>query len=192
VVYRFSFLTSRFKNFVDHLGSFENKTWRVEVAPTANLAPLTGAAVNFSTPPSEAESRAYDALVIQLPAVSTTVPVVRATRVEQSGSAIAFLIQSPERLDWRRLNLQVFRAALATTTYTPIMTRVLRRADGAGLFIVSPAANASGSLLAQGEYRLVFTYRRDNRAIDAVSDLFSEAGNTAPEEAALNLPWQTQ
>ena len=192
VVYRFSFLTSRFKNFVDHLGSFENKTWRVEVAPTANLAPLIGAAVNFSTPPSEAESRAYDALIKQLPAVSTTVPVVRATRVEQSGSAIAFLIQSPERLDWRRLNLQVFRAALATTTYTPIMTRVLRRADGAGLFIVSPAANASGSLLAQGEYRLVFTYRRDNRAIDAVSDLFSEAGNTAPEEAALNLPWQTQ
>jgi hypothetical protein len=26
VVYRFSFLTSRFKNFVDHLASYDNKT----------------------------------------------------------------------------------------------------------------------------------------------------------------------
>ena len=139
--------------------------------------------MNSSGPPSEAESRAYDALIKQLPAVSATVPVVRATRVEQSGSAIAFLIQSPEPLDWRRINLQVFRAPLATSTYTPITTRVLRRADGAGLFIVS------GLLLAPGEYRLLFTYRRDNRALEPQSDLFSEAGNSAPEEAALNLPW---
>ena len=183
VVYRFSFRTSRFRSFVDHLGSFENKIWRVEVAPAANVAPLIAAAVNSSGPPSEAESRAYDALIKQLPAVSATVPVVRATRVEQSGSAIAFLIQSPEPLDWRRINLQVFRAPLATSTYTPITTRVLRRADGAGLFIVS------GLLLAPGEYRLLFTYRRDNRALEPQSDLFSEAGNSAPEEAALNLPW---
>jgi hypothetical protein len=51
------------------------------------------------------------------------------------------------------------------------------------LFIVS------GLLLAPGEYRLLFTYRRDNRALEPQSDLFSEAGNSAPEEAALNLPW---
>jgi hypothetical protein len=192
VVYRFSFLTSRFKNFVDHLGSFENKIRRAEVAPTANVAPLIGAALKPSDPPSEAESRAYDALITQLPAVSAIVPVVRATRVEQSGSAIAFLIQSPERLDWKRINVQALRAPLATSIYTPITTRVLRRADGAGFFIVSPASNASGSLLAPSEYRLLFTYRRNNRALDAESDLLSEAGNTTPEEAALNLPWQTQ
>jgi len=187
VAYRFSFLTSGFTNFADHLGSFENKTWRAQLAATANVAPLIGSAAMPSTPPSEAESRAYDALVAQLPALTAST-VVRATRVEQSGSAIAFLIQSPEPLDWRRIDLHVLRAPLNT----PVTARVLRKADGAGLLVVSPAANPAGSLFPPGEYRLVFTYRRNNRALDPDSDLLSEAGNTAPEEATLDIRWETQ
>jgi hypothetical protein len=183
IVYRFSFLTSRFRNFADHLGSFENKTWRVELPPTANVASLIGAARPVSDPPSDAESRAYDALLAQLPPVALS-PVVRATRVEQNGSGIAFLIQSPEPLDWSRIDLQVLHAPLKSGTYTPVTARVLRKSDGSGVFIVSP--------LTPGEYRLVVTYRRDNRAIDGNSEVFSEAGNTAPEQATLDIPWETQ
>jgi len=53
-----------------------------------------------------------------------------------------------------------------------------------------PAPNSAGSLLPAGEYRLNFTYRRNNRANDPESELLSEAGNAAPEQATLDLPWQ--
>ena len=194
IVYRFSFLSSRFRNFSDHLGSFENKTWRVELDPIANVVPLIGAAVLPSDPVSDAESRAFEALFMLLPGVATAPasPVVRATRVERSGGAIAFLIQSPEPLDWTRIALKVLRAELQTSAHGPVDARVLRKADGAALLIVVPASNSAGSLLMPGEYRLNFTYRRDNRANDSQSELLSEAGNTASEQATLDIPWQTQ
>ena len=190
VVYQFSFLTSRFKNFVDHLGSFENETWRVKLSSSMDVAPLIAAAVLSSAAPSEDESRAYEALFTQLPPAPPA-PVVRVTRVEQSGSAIAFLIQSPEPFDWRRIDLQVLRAELQTTHYVSIGALVLRKLDGSGLMIVMPASNAAGSHLLLGEYRLNFTYRRDNRAHDSQSELLSEAGHTTPEQATLDIPWQT-
>jgi hypothetical protein len=142
VVYRFNFLSSRFRNFSDHLGSFENKTWRVELDPIANVAPLIGAAVLPSVPISDAESRAFEALFMLLPGVATAPasPVVRATRVERSGEAIAFLIQSPEPLHWTRIDLQVLRAELQTSAHGPVAARVLRKADGAALLIVVPAS----------------------------------------------------
>ncbi len=189
VVYRFSFLSSRFKNFVDHFGSFEKKTWRVALPGSANVAPLINAAGLISAAPTEAELRTYDGLVAQLPGLSASTPVVRVTRVEQGANAIAFLVQSPEPLDWKRIGLNLLRAPLKSTSYAEVPLRVLRKADGAGLVIVSPVA--SGSLLPSGEYRLVFTYRRDNRANDPKSELLSEAGVSSPEEATLDLPWQT-
>jgi hypothetical protein len=125
VVYRFSFLTSRFENFADHLGSFENKISRVAIPAAVNVAPFIAAAVPWSTPASDAESRAYDGLLTQIPAGSPS-PVVRVMRVEQNGNVIAFLIQSPEPFDWPLLNLQ------------PVPQRVLRKSDGSGLMIVMP------------------------------------------------------
>lgn len=68
---------------------------------------------------------------------------------------------------------------------------MLRKADGAGLVIVSPSPNAAGSLLPPGEYRFEFTYRRNNRAKEPESDILSEAGNTAPEVVTLDLSWET-
>ena len=51
------------------------------------------------------------------------------------------------------------------------------------LFLLAVAA-IPGSLLPQDEYRLVFTYRRNNRAVDPDSDVLSEAGDSAPEEVS--------
>ena len=194
VVYRFSFLSSRFKNFVEQLGSFDNQTRRAQIAPGANVAPQIGAAVSPSSVVSETESRAYDSLFAQLPGVVGSTRAVRVTRVEQNTSAIAFLLQSPEPFDWKRINVQLLSAPLNTPSanYSEIPARVLRKADGAGLFIVSTATGSPGSPLPPAEYRLVFTYRRNNRAVDADSDILSEAGNTFPEEATLQIPWPTQ
>jgi hypothetical protein len=192
VVYRFSFLSSRFRNFVDHLGSFDGKISRSSLTDTANVAPLIAAAGEPADPASEAESRAYDALVTQLPGFVASSPVVRATRVEQSDNAIAFLIQSPEPLDWKRIHVNLLLAPLGSNNYAELTSKVLRRADGSGVIVVSPAASSAGSLLPRGEYRLVFTYRRDNRAKDQNSEVLSEAGNTSPEEAILDLPWTVQ
>lgn len=192
VVYRFSFLSSRFKNFVDHLGSFDRKTWRSVLGSTANVAPLIAAAGTIADQPLAAESLAYNSLVAQLPGVLASSPVVRGTRVEQNGNAIAFLIQSPEPLDWKRIHINLLQAPLNGDNYVEVPSKVLRKADGAGVIVVSPVMASPGSFLPPGEYRLVLTYRRDNRGKDQNSEVLSEAGNTSPEEATLDLPWSVQ
>jgi hypothetical protein len=191
VVYRFSFLSSRFTNFKDHMESFEDKTVVAKIADLANAAPFVNAAQPDGSPPGDAESRAYDGLLALVPGVATT-PVVRVTRVQQREDAIAFLVQSPESLDWNRTSVQVLRADPQDSRFNEILFNVLRKADGSGLMIVSPGPTPSGSFLPEGQYRLVFTYRRDNRAKDPNSDVLSEAGNTAPEVATLDLPWDVQ
>jgi hypothetical protein len=188
VVYRFSFLSSRFKNFNDQMASFENKTTVAEIAPTANAAPFVNAAGSVGEAPTDAESRGYDGFAALVPGVVAT-PVVRVTRIEQLGSAIAFLVQSPEPLDWKRINVNLKLQSLKLTD-TDIPIKVLRKADGAGIMIVAPnSTTPSGSFFPQGNYRLVFTYRRDNRAKDPNSDVLSEAGITTPEVVTLDLPW---
>jgi len=67
--------------------------------------------------------------------------------------------------------------------------KVLRKADGTGLFLFLPAATPIGSRLPPGQYRLAFTYRRDNTAVDADSIVYQEVGNSEPETAVLDLPW---
>jgi hypothetical protein len=191
VVYRFSFLSSRFKNFVEQMGTFEGKTSRALLG-AVNVAPMIAAAGAIGSLPLEPETRAYDSLVALLPGVAVSSPVVRVTRVEQNNSLIAFLVQSPEPLDWARIHVSLLRAEVNSGAYVEIASKVLRKADGAGIVVVSPVPAPPGSLLTMGDYRVVFTYRRDNRVRDDKSEVLSEAGNTSPEEATLNLPWPVQ
>ena len=174
-MYRFSFPTSRFKNFVDHLGSFQNKTWRAELAPTANVAPLIGAAVTPSTVPSEAESRSYDALVTQLPAITATVPVVRKRRVWSR-------VVAPSHFLFRVRNH--WTGDESTSTFScayPRATRthryLLECLESGWRWTVHrvPASTAAARYF-PSEYRLVLSYRRNNRVLDHDSDLLSEAG----------------
>jgi hypothetical protein len=191
VVHRFSFLSSRFKNFTDHMESFANKSVVATIDDLANAAPFVSAAQPDGSVLGDDESRAYDGFLTLVPDVAAT-PVVRITRVQQAGEAIAFLVQSPEPLDWDRTSVKVLRADFSDSRYNEVQINVLRKTDGSGLMIVSPGPTPSGSVLPQGKYRLVFTYRRDNRAKDRNSDVLSEAGNTAPEVVTLELPWDAQ
>jgi hypothetical protein len=138
---------------------------------------------------SDDESRAYDGLLALVPEVAAT-PVVRVTRVQQNGDAIAFLVQSPEPLDWKRMSVKLLHSPLQRSN--EVLINLLRKSDGSGFIIVSTGPTPSGSFLPQDEYRLVLTYRRDNRTNDRNSDVLSEAGITAPETATLILPWPTQ
>lgn len=69
-------------------------------------------------------------------------------------------------------------------------SRLLRKADGTGFLLVAPSTSEAGSLLVPGQYRLDLTYYRDIQSVDPANQVFSEAGNTNPEQArlAISLP----
>ena len=115
VVYRFQFTTSCFANFFHHLHSFEDETWRVELDEEPSdeeISALVEQAVASATPPSQDEARTYESLAAHVlgQAARQNPPEVQVTRVERASEALAFLIQSPEPIDWKRTELQVLRA----------------------------------------------------------------------------------
>lgn len=116
IVYRFKFTTSQFANFFHHLHSFQDETWPAvltgDVLSDADLAALLAEAVAPSSVPSEAEARAYETLAGHIlgAAARQSPPEVQLTRAERAGNSIAFLIQSPEPIDWQRTDLEVLRA----------------------------------------------------------------------------------
>jgi uncharacterized linocin/CFP29 family protein len=83
------------------------------------------------------------------------------------------------------------RRFLPDDTYARRDVRVLRNRDETSFFVV-PAATPPGSPLEVGQYRLAMTYRRNNQAIDADSQVFSETGNTSDEKARIDIPWQVR
>ena len=121
VVYRFQFTTSQFANFFHHLHSFQDETWSADLAniespPTdSQIADWVSKAVELSALsnlPSDEEARAYEALATAIlgSAARQNPPEVQVTRIERNGETIAFLVQSPEPIDWKRTDLEVLRA----------------------------------------------------------------------------------
>jgi hypothetical protein len=78
---------------------------------------------------------------------------------------------------------------LPDNVYVPITVHVLRGADGTGFFVMAPAATPMGTHLEIGSYRLKMTYRRNNQVVDPGSQIFSEAGNSAPEHVPFDIQW---
>jgi hypothetical protein len=84
------------------------------------------------------------------------------------------------------------RRFLAESEYTIVDdARVLRKADGTAFIITRPSGDPPGSSLSRGEYRIKLTYRRDNKAVEPGSQIFSQAGVTGREVAILDVPWQS-
>lgn len=112
IAYGFQLTTSHFAHFAHHLHSFEDETWRAEVADPARVAATAAAAVPAANLPSDAEARAYHALADALLGPSALQPPARmeVTRLERTGEALAFLVRGPEPVDWRRTTLEVLRA----------------------------------------------------------------------------------
>jgi hypothetical protein len=113
VVYRFKFTTSEFVNFFHHLHSFQDEVWRVTLPDAADIAPEVAQAVALPVPVADAETRAYESLASKVigQAAKQNPPEVQITRVEKDSEALAFLLQSPEPIDWQRTSLQLSRAS---------------------------------------------------------------------------------
>lgn len=120
-VYRFQFTTSKYANFFHHLHSFQDETWPVvltgELPDTAEALALDEA----RTQPTESESRSYECIMEAIPGQSThPIPAqVEVSRILREGSdpsgdepPLAFLLQSPEPIDWTRTELRLEASTL--------------------------------------------------------------------------------
>lgn len=118
VVYRFQFTTSLFANFFHHLHSYQDETWRVAVEGVPSVAyPAIAKAVKPSAPRTEDETRAYETLATAVlgQAARQNPAEVQVTRVEIDNARLAFLVQSPEPIDWHRTELSLLRTDFTRT-----------------------------------------------------------------------------
>lgn len=121
VPYRFQFTTSDFVNVFHYLHSYQDETWAATLPGSADMAALAAEAVvptqGALPPASEAESRAFSALVEQLSGQDglASPDRIRVTRVEREEAALGFLVEGPEPIDWYRTTMIVSHAARAIT-----------------------------------------------------------------------------
>lgn len=117
--YRFQFTTSLFANFFHHLHSYQDETWRVavEAADVAGALPALGKAVPPDAQPTDEEARAYETLATAFlgQAARQNPREVQVTRIDVGGAPSAYLVQSPEPIDWRRTSLALLRTDFART-----------------------------------------------------------------------------
>ena len=123
VVHRFNFITSRFANFFHHLHSFQDEVRPAKLTDLAGAIAALNQAAAPTGPPSEEEARAYEDLLEQVlvpisrqpeefvsAALQQDPPEVQVSRVEHEGYPLAFLLRSPEPIDWKRAELEVLFA----------------------------------------------------------------------------------
>jgi hypothetical protein len=117
-VYRFQFTTSLFANFFHHLHSYQDETWRVDVEGVSSIAqPAMAKAVKPSVARTEDEARAYETLATAVlgQAARQNPSEVQVTRVEIDKVWLAYLVQSPEPIDWLRTELSLLRTDFTRT-----------------------------------------------------------------------------
>jgi len=112
-VYRFSFTTSKFAHFTHHLHSFDDAVLPLALDGGVAAGPWLAAATALNTPPTDAETRAYDALAHAALGASADgfPPWVEVTQVSQGANLLGHLLRTPEPLDWTRLNVALSSAA---------------------------------------------------------------------------------
>jgi hypothetical protein len=115
-VYSFQFTTSKYANFFHHMHSFQDETWPVVLADALREPSATVRLNETAMPPGEDEVRSYESLAASVPGFSPhQLPAqVEISRLLPAGSdpasaepALAFLVQSPEPIDWTRVELRL-------------------------------------------------------------------------------------
>ena len=117
VVYRFEFTTSLFANFFHQLHTFQDETWRVAIDGVIGTGTALLKSVSPSAPVTDVEARAYETLATAVlgSAARHNPPEVQVSRVDLDGAPLAFLVQSPEPIDWLRTEIVLSRTSLART-----------------------------------------------------------------------------
>src|SRR5207249_4916763 len=83
-------------------------------------------------------------------------------------------------------SIQHRRTILPPSAFAAVNIRLLRKPDGTGVILVPDAA----AQFSAGEYRILMTYRRDNRANAPTSTVLSESGDHSPEHVLIDVPWK--
>jgi hypothetical protein len=82
------------------------------------------------------------------------------------------------------------RRFLPTTAFNSVnAAKVVRKTDGTGFFLVVPPLDPETP---EDHYRLLLTYRRNNRTVDPDSQIFSQAGNTEDEIVTIDIPQSSE
>jgi hypothetical protein len=140
IVYRFKFTTSQFANFFHHIHSFQDETWHIvfkadppsDPSESAEMANIVGNAVELNTPTSDVnETKSFDRLaeyalgyiVAQNPKELKITRIGK--RIENNKEIMfAFLVQSPDPIDWKRTSLQVLRSNQPVDWFSELPQRV--------------------------------------------------------------------
>jgi hypothetical protein len=110
-VYHFPFTSSAFVDFFHHLHSFDDECWPATCTlPDADRAALDARSVSDQdSAVSDEEARAFERLADNVLGTSANQAAVRTefTRIEGmgGGDAAAFLLRSPEPIDWTRTSV---------------------------------------------------------------------------------------
>jgi hypothetical protein len=134
VVYGFKFTTSQATDFYHQMHRYQDETWTAALPSIAALPSLVSQSTVSDAPLPEPESRAYDALITAIfgPVARQSPLGVQATRIENDGNALAFLVESDEPIVGARTSLEVLRAARSTFVQSAPGTAKLTEATFAG------------------------------------------------------------
>jgi hypothetical protein len=195
--HRFSFVTSRYRDFAEHMASFDGHIWVEDIATPANstLQTLVAAARAAGMTPDPAEPALFEQLyydVLGLP--QRELPrTVEWSEIRSPGGGVALLFSSPEPVDWRRVDLQVRKRVQTSTgpglpgvplnADLPIETVWVRHADGTKALVFFPSNTAAAGPLPTGRLRISYTFNRVSSGLPSLS----VAGNTSAEFATHNL-----
>lgn len=198
--YRFSFVTSRYRNFAEHMDSYRGTNWVETIAvpdPTL-LEPLVAAARAGGMSFDPAEPPAFEQLYYDVLGLSARGFPARVEWIELRSAAggHALLFSSPEPVAWERVSITVQRrrrirvGALIHVVLQPVETVWVRHADGSRALVFFPSAAEAAGLLPSGQFQVNYTFLRD---AGASLPVLSVAGDTSPETAqhVLSMPTLT-
>lgn len=163
VVYRFQFTTSRFANFFHHLHSYQDETWRRAIEKVTDaVAPMMNAVAPASLT-SDNEMRAYETLATTMlgAAARQDPPEVQISRIEIDGALLAFVLQSPEPIDWLRTDIALSRNSLVLPKST-----LPGKAKIAALNFASTGFDIESVVLLLREPMNLTGYRIENRLVE--------------------------
>jgi hypothetical protein len=195
-LYRWSFVTSAYRNFADHL----RLTGRIRRAPVgATWAQWSAAATKtlaienpWTADPQRreqlraAEAAAFEELLGHMD-VERSLPGAVELYAAVAGQATwAMLLASPEPFDWERIRLAISHEVVnplgGGVLQMRIPLRPIRDADGARALLV-PHDEVTASFFYHGSYRLAATFKRD---LGGDRPVLTERGNKLDEQVTLS------